>query len=51
MFGGLVDDGSTDGTVEWIERQASLPHVRLICQEHGGPAIGRNLGVDQARVK
>ena len=41
----LVDDGSTDGTVEWIERQASaLPHVRLICQEHGAcdrPQPGR----------
>jgi glycosyltransferase involved in cell wall biosynthesis len=45
----LVDDGSTDGTVEWIQREAAaLPHVRLICQEHGGPAIGRNLGVDHA---
>ena len=46
----LVDDGSTDGTVEWIHGQsAALPHVRLVCQEHGGPAIGRNLGVDQSR--
>ena len=45
----LVDDGSTDGTVEWIQQEAAeLPHVRLICQEHGGPAIGRNLGVDHA---
>ena len=27
----LVDDGSTDGTVEWIQREAAaLPHVRLI---------------------
>ena len=45
----LVDDGSTDGTVEWIQQEAAeLPHVRLICQENGGPAIGRNLGVDHA---
>ena len=46
----LVDDGSTDGTVDWVAAHApSLPHVRLLQQEHGGPALGRNLGVDQAR--
>jgi glycosyltransferase involved in cell wall biosynthesis len=46
----LVDDGSTDATVEWIAEQAStLPHVRLICQQHGGPAEGRNRGVLAAR--
>jgi len=46
----LVDDGSSDDTVAWVQRQTSeLPHVRLICQEHGGPAEGRNRGVDAAR--
>ena len=46
----LVDDGSTDGTVDWVAAHAPLlPHVRLLQQEHGGPALGRNLGVDQAR--
>jgi len=46
----LVDDGSTDASVEWVEQQASaLPHVRLIRQEHGGPAEGRNRGVLAAR--
>ncbi|QPN66161.1 glycosyltransferase family 2 protein [Synechococcus sp. CBW1006] len=45
----LVDDGSTDDTVTWLEQQADLlPHVRLIRQEHGGPAEGRNRGVDHA---
>lgn len=46
----VVDDGSTDDTVAWIAgHQAELPHVRLIRQEHGGPAQGRNRGVAAAR--
>jgi len=46
----LVDDGSTDATVAWVREQAAqLPHVRLICQDHGGPAEGRNRGVAAAR--
>jgi glycosyltransferase involved in cell wall biosynthesis len=45
----LVDDGSTDDTVAWLEANAaSLPHLRLIRQDHGGPAEGRNRGVEQA---
>jgi glycosyltransferase involved in cell wall biosynthesis len=46
----LVDDGSTDDTVRWLDAHATqLPHVRLIRQEHGGPAEGRNRGVEAAR--
>lgn len=46
----LVDDGSTDDTVAWLhEHGPELPHLRLIQQEHGGPAEGRNRGVTQAR--
>ena len=45
----VVDDGSTDDTIQWLDRHAAdLPHVRLIRQEHGGPAEGRNRGVDHA---
>ena len=45
----LVDDGSTDDTVRWLDANAALlPHVRLIRQEHGGPAEGRNRGVAAA---
>ncbi|MGF1515830.1 MAG: glycosyltransferase family 2 protein [Elainellaceae cyanobacterium] len=44
----VVDDGSTDGTVDWLtERQ--FPHVRLLEQTHLGPAAARNLGVQQAQ--
>jgi glycosyltransferase involved in cell wall biosynthesis len=46
----VVDDGSTDDTVHWLDANATrLPHVRLIRQEHGGPAEGRNRGVREAR--
>ncbi|MBD2095050.1 glycosyltransferase family 2 protein [Trichocoleus sp. FACHB-591] len=45
----LVDDGSTDGTVDWIRTSAAeFPHVRLFCQDHQGPSAARNLGVQQA---
>ena len=46
----LVDDGSTDATVSWLRQHSlQLPHLRLIEQEHGGPAQGRNRGVEAAR--
>jgi len=44
----VVDDGSTDGTVAWLQEQAAYPHLRLLCQDHQGPAAARNLGVQQA---
>ena len=45
----LVDDGSTDDTVRWLDANASaFPHLRLIRQDHGGPAEGRNRGVEHA---
>ena len=46
----VVDDGSTDGTVSWLEKNSELfPHLRLITQEHGGPGVGRNNGVKHAQ--
>ncbi|KPQ37294.1 MAG: Glycosyltransferase [Phormidesmis priestleyi Ana] len=45
----LVDDGSTDGTVEWIRASANeLKHVKLYEQAHEGAAIARNFGVQKA---
>jgi len=45
----VVDDGSTDGTIAWIEaHRDTLAHVRLFNQSHLGPAAARNLGVSQA---
>ena len=45
----VVDDGSTDGTTDWLEKHIhSFPHLKLYEQSHGGPALGRNLGVDKS---
>ena len=46
----VVDDGSTDGTFEWIKNNSSvLPHVRVLVQDHGGAAAGRNRGVKNSK--
>lgn len=46
----VVDDGSTDGTLDWLESHKSeFPHVRSHAQNHLGPAAARNLGVEQAK--
>ena len=46
----VVDDGSSDGTPDWLRQNAArFPHVRLVEQQHGGPAEGRNRGVDHAK--
>ncbi|KGG35206.1 Glycosyltransferase [Prochlorococcus sp. SS52] len=46
----VVDDGSSDGTYSWLEKNCELfPHVVLIKQNHGGPGLGRNNGVQQSR--
>ena len=46
----VVDDGSTDGTLDWLEaHRGELPHVRVWEQNHQGAGIARNLGVEQAQ--
>ena len=46
----VVDDGSTDQTVEEISRRAEADlRVRLIEVKHGGGARARNVGIEQAR--
>ena len=46
----IVDDGSTDGTVDWLRNNLeTYPHLRLFEQSHGGPALGRNLGVEKSK--
>jgi glycosyltransferase involved in cell wall biosynthesis len=46
----VVDDGSTDGTLDWLKtHQAEFPHVVAYEQNHQGPSAARNLGVQQAK--
>lgn len=45
----VVDDGSTDGTVDWLRNNPHFPHVHLTEQQHQGPAAARNLGVQRAQ--
>ena len=46
----IVDDGSTDGTTDWLRNNMDgFPHLRLLEQSHGGPAMGRNLGVENSK--
>ncbi len=44
----LVDDGSTDDTVEVIKRRKEQDRIILYQQENTGPAIARNKGVELA---
>lgn len=46
----VIDDGSTDGTREWLRDLATrLPSLRLIEQEHGGANRARNAGAAAAQ--
>lgn len=46
----LVDDGSTDNTLDWLEKQGDrFPHLQIYQQNHQGPAAARNLGVQMAQ--
>jgi glycosyltransferase involved in cell wall biosynthesis len=46
----LVDDGSTDGTMNWLAtHKDEFTHVRCFEQNHAGPAAARNLGVEKAQ--
>ena len=42
----LIDDGSTDGSVDLVRRHA--PHVRIISQPNAGASAARNTGLRQA---
>ena len=46
-----VDNGSTDGTAEYLEKaQAAHPNMRVIhCDHVVGDAAGKNIGLKQAR--
>lgn len=41
----VIDDGSTDGTLDYLENQQFRMNLRYFQQNHSGPAAARNLGV------
>ena len=44
----VVDDGSTDGTADWL-RSRDFPYpLRVVAGAHQGPSAARNAGVDAA---
>ncbi len=45
----VVDDGSTDGTGEWLRNRDFAVPARAVSQANQGPAAARNLGVREAR--
>ncbi len=44
----VVDDGSSDGTSDWLESQIESQGFRVIHQSNAGPARARNRGVEAA---
>ncbi|AFY94442.1 glycosyltransferase family 2 protein [Chamaesiphon minutus] len=45
----VVDDGSTDGTIEWLQNSTNeLPHLKIYEQAHKGASAARNMGVERA---
>jgi glycosyltransferase involved in cell wall biosynthesis len=46
----LVDDGSTDESIDWLKNSTiDLPHLKIYQQAHQGAAAARNLGVEKAQ--
>ena len=43
----VVDDGSTDGTLDVLATYGT--RIRVLAQKNSGPAVARNLGIQQAR--
>ena len=44
----VVDDGSADGTSEWLRLEESNGHLLVIIQQNAGPAAARNRGAAAA---
>src|SRR5947199_9684516 len=44
----VVDDGSTDGTADWLRSRSFRISLRVLIEENHGPAAARNTGVAAA---
>src|SRR4051794_38038558 len=47
----VADDGSTDGTADWLRHRSFNVNLRVFTQENRGPAAARNTGVAVAAGK
>ncbi|MEM1451049.1 MAG: glycosyltransferase [Planctomycetota bacterium] len=45
----VVNDGSSDGTREWLDGREHAAPIRVVHQENGGLSAARNAGLDVAR--
>lgn len=45
----VVDDGSTDDTQQVVKGLQTTVKIRLLHQDHAGPAISRNYGISRAQ--
>jgi glycosyltransferase involved in cell wall biosynthesis len=45
----LVDDGSTDGTLDYFTGNSFDFPIRIVSQDHQGPGAARNLGMKEAK--
>jgi glycosyltransferase involved in cell wall biosynthesis len=45
----IVDDGSADGTAEWLAARTFPFALRALRQKNSGPSVARNTGIDAAR--
>jgi GT2 family glycosyltransferase len=44
----VVDDGSSDGTADWLRRETANGRLRVLSQSNNGPAVARNRGASAA---
>ncbi|MFH0991245.1 MAG: glycosyltransferase family 2 protein [bacterium] len=45
----IVNDGSTDGTGDYLDSLQTDPQIRIIHQSNSGPALARNAGITAAK--
>lgn len=45
----IVNDGSTDNSIEVINEHFHDPRIKIICQKNAGVSAARNRGIDEAK--